>query len=151
MHTGCQHSFGSEDDKRLVPTGFRHSLWSQDDEWLVPPAVGTRSGGFPCREGKAPPLSCRASKDYKWLLHSSCQHLFGSEDDKRLVPTGLSAFVLGGELRADGAPICWHSFGRGGSNDHKWLVHTDRQHSFGSDDDKRLVPTGYRLSFWSKD
>ena len=43
VHTGCQHSLESDDDKRLVPTGCRHSFWSQDDKRLVPSAVGTRS------------------------------------------------------------------------------------------------------------
>ena len=45
---------GSEDDKLLVPTGCRHSFWSEDDEWVVRPALGTLSGGLPCREGNAP-------------------------------------------------------------------------------------------------
>ena len=54
---------------------------------------------------------------------------------------------------AGAPPPCWHSFTRlalrggkalsfGGSNDHKWLVHTDCQRSFGREDEKPLIPTG---------
>ena len=39
------------------------------------------------QKGKPPPLP-RGSMDQRWLLHSSCQHLFGGKDDKWLVPTG---------------------------------------------------------------
>ena len=45
VHISYQHSFGSEDDYRLVSTGSWHSFWSEDDERLVPPAVATHSGG----------------------------------------------------------------------------------------------------------
>ena len=42
MHTGCQHSFGSEDDERLVPTGCSavSSLGSDDDKQLVRTGCG---------------------------------------------------------------------------------------------------------------
>ena len=84
VYTGREHSFGSEDDMRL-PTGFRHSFWNQDDERVVPLLLAPVWAACPTAKGGAPP-STWASKDHKWLLHSSCQYLFGSEDDKRLLP-----------------------------------------------------------------
>ena len=38
-----------------------------------------------------------------------------------------------------------------GGKDHKWLLHSNYLRSFGRDNNKRLVPIGCRLSFWSED
>ena len=68
--------------------------------------------------------------DQRWLLHSSCQHLFGVEDDKWLVLTGCRYSLLRGLLAAV-SPSCRHSFGR-----------------LALKDDKRLEPTGCWHWLW---
>ena len=55
LHTSCQHSFGSEDDKLLVPNGFWHWFWSQDNERVAPPFVGTAPVWAACPIAKKEP------------------------------------------------------------------------------------------------
>ena len=59
------------------------------------PAVETRSGGLR--------KSIRRIKDNNCLVHTSRNHMFGSEDDKRLV--WLSEFALVQELLTAGVPV----------------------------------------------
>ena len=121
------HSFGSEDDKRLVPTCSRHSFWSVDDERLVPPAVHTRSGGSRRSQGSPPrvvPLVPRTDGDLVaetasahrlsalFLVPTGCWHLFWSEDDERLVPTGCWHLFWSEDDKRLVPPGCWHLFGR---------------------------------------
>ena len=68
------------------------------------------------------------------------------EDDKWLVASDIHSE---GGLRGTGAPSHCHLFGRLAPKDHKWLVHTGCQHSFVSEDDKWLEPTGHRMSAWA--
>jgi len=125
VHTSCLLLFGSEYDKRLVS-----------------PAVDTTSGGLRYRQGRG----SQRSMDHKWLLHCRCQHSFGV----RMTSGWWQAtFILEGGLRGTGAPSHSHSFGRLVLKDHKWLVHTGCQHSFVSEDAKRLEPTGHRMSAWA--
>ena len=63
----------------------------------------------------------------------------------------LSACILEAGLRGAGAPSHWNLFGRLAPKDHKWLVHTRCQHSFVSEDDKRLGPSGCLHGLLSKE
>ena len=101
QHTGSQHSFGSEDDKRLVPTGCWHSFWSLDDEVLVSAAGGSISGGLrrhdphPLREQGSQLSSAHWLSAFVWDPGGQpagahrCPHSFWSYDDDWLVPPSV--------------------------------------------------------------
>ena len=46
VHTGRQHSFGSEDYQRLEPTSIWHSFWKEENKRLCTAAVGIHSFGL---------------------------------------------------------------------------------------------------------
>ena len=68
-------------------------------------------------------------------MPTGCQLSFWSEDDEQLVSQAVGT-RSGGLHRHEGEPSSRVS------KDRKWLVHTSYQHSLGSKDYKRLMPTG---------
>ena len=88
--------------------------------------------------------------DHKWLIHPNCQHSFGCEDDKRLIPAGCG--IRSGARITSGWCTGLLALVRAiRGKDHKWLMQNGYQHSFSRKDDERLVPIGCQHSLWSED
>ena len=61
----CQHSFGNEDDKRLVSTGCRHEFCCEDDELVVPLLLALDRATCAAVKGKVGGLPFGVSKAHK--------------------------------------------------------------------------------------
>ena len=65
--------------------GIRSGAWMTSG-WC-PRRLALDRAAYLSQKGKPPPFP-RGSMGQSWLLHYSCQYLFGGKDDKWLVPTG---------------------------------------------------------------
>ena len=74
MHFGFQHSFGSEDENRLVLTCFWHSFWGgeQGSQWLMHYDYQYSLGSENNKRWRPSWRHLFWTEDYQWLVPPDC-------------------------------------------------------------------------------